>query len=367
MITMHALQETPLHDIHTALATRTAPFAGWDMPLQYSGILNEVKIVRTNAGLFDVSHMGRLEITGPNAADLLETVLSVSASDMRLGRARYNVLCTKDGGIIDDAIVYRRGNEDFLLMPNATNTLTVIDWLAANSKTHRRVNIKDVTHQTAMIAHQGPMATDMLQPLTDVDLSTILPFGTVETRVAGTDTLVARTGYTGEDGYELIVSSDVATILWERLMDQGAAPCGLGARDVLRLEAGLLLHGNDMDTSVDPYEAGLERFVDPDRDTYLAGPALRRIRDRGVARKLVGFKMVERGIARHGYPITDGHDIIGSVTSGGPSPTLDMNIGVGYVPTVSTNPGTQIYVEIRGRPVPAVVTELPFYVRNKKT
>ncbi len=354
-----------MHETHQALGARTAPFAGWDMPVQYSGILEEASAVRTSAGLFDVSHMGRLELKGPDAAGLLDKVLSVSAPNMRQGRARYNVLCTEEGGIIDDAIVYRRGDEDFLLIPNAANTRAVFDWLAANSKTYGRVNIEDVTQQTAMIAHQGPRAAEMLQPLTKSDLSAVRPFGALRTRVAGADAYVARTGYTGEDGYELIVPGDAATAIWDQLMNNGAAPCGLGARDVLRLEAGLLLHGNDMDASVNPYEAGLERFVDPDRDAYVAGPALRRSRDLGVARKLAGFKMVERGIARHGYPITDGRDVIGSVTSGGPSPTLDMNIGLGYVPTGSATPGTRIYIEVRRRPVAAEVATLPFYSRSR--
>ena len=359
------LSHTPLYETHRMLDARMAPFAGWEMPVQYTGILEEANSVRTNAGLFDVSHMGRLELTGGAAADLLDAVLSVNVPKMRRGRARYNVVCNEEGGIIDDGIVYRRGEQKFLLIPNAANTGAVLDCLAGMSPAPDQVRIENVTSQYAMIAHQGPRATEMLQPLTDVDLSTVRPFAAVDTRVAGANAYLARTGYTGEDGYELIVPSEAATGIWNELMDRGATPCGLGARDVLRLEAGLLLHGNDMDTSVNPYEAGLERFVDPDRDAYLAGPALRRIRDRGVTRKLAGFNMVERGIARHGYAITDGKKVIGRVTSGGPSPTLDRNIGLGYVPTALATPGSRIYVEIRGRPVAAEVTSLPFYIRSR--
>ena len=359
------MRHTPLIETHRALGARMAPFAGWEMPVQYTSILEEANSVRTDAGLFDVSHMGRLELTGPAAADLLDTVLSVNVPKMRQGRARYNVVCTEEGGIIDDGIVYRRGEQEFLLIPNAANTGAVLDLLAARSPGPDTVRIENVTSQYAMIAHQGPRAAEMLQPLTEVDLSTVRPFGATDTRIADTDAYVARTGYTGEDGYELIVPSEAATAIWKELMHRGATPCGLGARDVLRLEAGLLLHGNDMDTSVNPYEAGLERFVDPDRDAYLAGPALRRIRDQGVTRTLVGFNMVERGIARHGYAITDGQNVIGTVTSGGPSPTLDRNIGLGYVPTGHAAHGSRIYVEIRGRPIAAEVTTLPFYARSR--
>jgi aminomethyltransferase len=342
-----------------------APFAGWEMPVQYTSILEEATSVRTNAGLFDVSHMGRLELAGCAAAALLDTVLSVNVPKMRQGRARYNVVCTEEGGIIDDCIVYRRGDQEFLLIPNAANTGAVLDCLAARSPRPDQVRIDDVTSRYAMIAHQGPRAAEMLQPLTEADLSSIKLFAAVGTRVAGADAYVARTGYTGEDGFELIVPAASATTIWKELMDRGATPCGLGARDVLRLEAGLLLHGNDMDTSVNPYEAGLERFVDPDRDSYLAGPALRRIRERGVTRKLAGFNMVERGIARHGYAITDGQKVVGRVTSGGPSPTLDRNIGLGYVPTGLAAPGSRIYIEVRGRPVAAEVASIPFYARSK--
>ena len=363
--TTDGISHTPLIETHRALGARMAPFAGWEMPVQYTGILEEASSVRTNAGLFDVSHMGRLELTGPAAADLLDTVLSVNVPKMRQGRARYTVVCTEEGGIIDDGIVYRRGDQEFLLIPNAANTGAILDWLASGAPGPDQVRIEDITSRYAMIAHQGPRAAEMLQPLTEVDLSTVRPFAAVETRVAGATAYVARTGYTGEDGYELIVPSEAATGIWNELTDRGATPCGLGARDVLRLEAGLLLHGNDMDISVNPYEAGLERFVDADRDNYLAGPALRRIRDQGVTRTLVGFIMLERGIARHGYSITDGQNTIGTVTSGGPSPTLDSNIGLGYVPTGHAAHGSRIYVEIRGRAIAAEVTTIPFYARNR--
>ena len=341
------------------------PFAGWEMPVQYGSILNEARAVRTGVGLFDVSHMGRLEISGADAAGLLSSTLSVDVNRLGVGRARYNVVCDSYGGIIDDCIVYRRGRQRFLLVPNASNTDAVTEWLESWTPRESDVSMKNVTAEIAMIACQGPDAEETLQRLTDFDLSlsSLRPFRGRTMTIRGSTCYVGRTGYTGEDGFEIMVPSDDAPSLWRTLGEMGAVSCGLAARDVLRLEAGLLLHGNDMDTSVNPYEAGLDRFVDPDRDGYVAGDALRRIRDEGVSRKLVGFTMKGRGIARHGYRILDSDSgrAIGEVSSGGPSQTLDLNIGMGYVPIEFSEPGTRIEVEIRSRPVEAQVTDLPFY------
>lgn len=356
---------TPLFETHQKLGARIVEFAGWEMPIQYGGIIDEVNQVRTNAGLFDVSHMGRLEIEGPDATALLDSVLSVNIPKLREGRARYNVICDESGGIIDDCIVYRRGEEKFLLVPNASNTLPVVEWLERWTPNDAEVTITNVTSQYAMIANQGPKAVSYLQELTDADLSSVRPFRAIDAQVSGHDAFLARTGYTGEDGFEIILPSEAASIVWRDLMNQGAAACGLAARDVLRLEAGLLLHGNDMDTSINPYEAALDKFVDPDRDGYVAGPRLRQIRDDGPSRKLVAFSMVGRGIARHGCSISDGQNVVGEVSSGGPSPTLDMNIGLGYVPIGYSTPGSTIYIDIRGRPVEARVTTLPFYTRRR--
>ena len=361
------LRRTALYDAHVALGGRLVPFSGWEMPIQYGGILDEARSVRARSGLFDVSHMGRVEIQGPDAADLLSRILSVDVGGLPMGRAKYNVICNREGGIIDDCIVYRRAGERFLLIPNASNTDAVLAWLDRwnTSGTGHKVSIRNVTSELAMIAHQGPEAVDILNPLTKEDVAAIRPFRSVDTVVAGVDTLLARTGYTGEDGFELILSSSKAAGVWTRLINSGAVPCGLGSRDVLRLEAGLLLHGNDMDTSIDPYEAGLDRFVEPDREGYVAREALTKARDGGVSRKLVGFKMVERGIPRHGYAIKDGPQTIGEVTSGSHSPTLDTSIGLGYVPTGYTGVGSRFQVDIRGRLTEAEVTTLPFYSRRR--
>jgi aminomethyltransferase len=336
------------------------------MPIQYSSILAEARAVRSNAGLFDVSHMGRVDIQGLGAAEFLNRVLSVDVPGLRMGRAKYNVICNEGGGIIDDCIVYRRSEDRFLLIPNAANTPPVLEWLEKWSPGEPQVRMENVTAQYAMIACQGPKAVEMLNSIASDDISATGPFAAVESKIAGVDTFLGRTGYTGEDGFELIVPSENAVDIWTKLMEIGAVSCGLGARDVLRLEAGLLLHGNDMDTSVNPYEAGLDRFVEPDRKGYIARDALLRARDEGVDRTLVAFNMVGRGIARHGMSIMNGADKIGEVTSGGHSPTLDRSIGLGYVPTGNFGEGTRFQIDVRGRLVEAEVTKLPFYSRRRK-
>ena len=343
------------------------PFAGWEMPIQYGSILDEARAVRSGSGVFDVSHMGRVEIGGPGAAGVLDRVLSIDAPGMRIGRAKYNVICNEDGGIIDDCIVYRRGEDQFLLIPNASNRAAVVEWIwrwVADAD-EERVTIDDVTDRYAMIAHQGPRAIEMLEEAAGRSFSELKPFAAVDARMAGVDVFLGRTGYTGEDGVEIIAPRESAPDVWNMLLGVGARACGLGARDVLRLEAGLLLHGNDMDASVNPYEAGLHRFVDPDREGYVAGDALRRVRGGGVERRLAGFTVLGRGIARQGYPILHGGEQVGLVTSGGPSPTLDRNIGLGYVPIGLAAPGTRLQVDVRGRTVEAEVTALPFYSRRR--
>lgn len=364
------VRRTPLYDVHAELGARFVPFAGWDMPVRYGSILDEARAVRAGVGLFDVSHMGRVEIDGADAAGLLNAVLSVDARRMGVGRGRYNLVCDDDGGVIDDCIAYRRGKARFLLVPNASNTDAVLDRLSSAKERGGAgldVGVRNATAETAMIACQGPRAQDALQPLTDRDLSEIPPFRVRAARVNGARALVARTGYTGEDGFEIVTQSQDAAALWQALADgAGATACGLGARDVLRLEAGLPLHGNDIDVSTNPYEAGLGRFVDPDRDSYPPGAALRRLRDEPPSRQLVGFAMSARGVARRGYPILYGGRRIGEVTSGGPSPTLDLNIGMGYLASAQSEPGTRIEIEIRGRPVEARVVALPFYRRGEK-
>ena len=361
---MSQLLTTPLHQTHVAMGARMVPFSGWDMPVQYATILEEVDAVREHAGIFDVSHMGRLFVSGPGAGAFLSRIFSADVSKLRRGRAKYGVTCNEEGGIIDDNIVYRLGEERYLYIPNAGNRDAVAGWLHKWAPSDGSVEIDDAADRLAMIAIQGPSASFTLAKIAGPALAKIRPFRIASVDIDGEAVLTARTGYTGEDGYEIMPSSDTAVSVWNSLVDAGAVPCGLASRDLLRLEAGFLLHGNDMDTSINPYEAGLDRFVDPDRDDYIPGEALRRIRDAGTSRKLVGFEMVGRGIARHGYDITDGDKKIGEVSSGSVSFTLDKNIGLGYVPTDFSALGTPLWIHIRRRSIEAVVRPLPFYSRS---
>ena len=357
------LQRTALYEKHAVLGGRMVPFSGWDMPLQYASILNEARAVRSFAGIFDVSHMGRLNISGLGAGGLLNRILSVDATKLRIGKSKYNLICTENGGIIDDCIVYRKAYDNYLLIPNAANTARVLHWIKTHIKDDQ-VLIEDETLKYSMIALQGPESLTIVQQLTSTDLSKLGRFTAVDARVAGVDTFLARTGYTGEDGVELIIPAQDSHVVWDSIVSKRVAPCGLGSRDVLRLEAGLLLHGNDMDVTTNPYEAGLDKFVDPDRLEYVAGKSLKYIRDKGVERKLVGFMLLERGIPRQGYQISNGKKRIGEVTSGGYSPTLDRSLGMGYVPTVHADLNSQITIDIRGKHVKAQITNLPFYTRS---
>ena len=361
---MPELLATPLHDAHVSMGARMVPFSGWDMPVQYKSILEEVDAVRTDVGAFDVSHMGRVFIHGPGAGAFLSRIFSTDARKIPLGRAKYGVTCNQEGGIIDDNILYRLADDHYLFIPNAGNRGAVEDWLHKWIPNDSSVQIDDASTRLAMIAVQGPSATRTLSKLTGDTLAKIRPFGIAYLDIDGAKALAARTGYTGEDGFEVMPSSEAVVSVWNSLIEVGATPCGLASRDLLRLEAGLLLHGNDMDTSVNPYEAGLDRFVDPDRPDYIPGRSLRSIRDTGPTRKLVGFEMVGRGIARHGHIIRDDEGQIGEVTSGSVSFTLDKNIGLGYVPIDFSEPGTKLYIDIRGRIVEAVVCPLPFYSRR---
>ena len=362
---MPELRTTPLNQAHRDAGARMVEFGGWDMPVQYAGILSEARAVRGSAGMFDVSHMGRLVIEGPGAAKYLDRVLSVDVPKLRVGRARYGVVCNESGGIIDDCIVYRLGEMRYLLVPNAANTPAVKQWLARWSPPASEAATRDVTGELSMIALQGPGAIDLLGPLVDADISGLRPFALCESRIDGVPATIARTGYTGEDGVEFFVPSGEAAGIWAALAGRGSALCGLGARDVLRLEAGLLLHGSDMDVTMNPYEAGLGRFVSADREAYVAGPALRRIREAGTSQNLVGLGVSGRRVVRGGHAILSDGIQVGRVTSGSYSPTLDRNIGLGYVPTAFAAEGTRLTVDVRGNEVEVEVASLPFYSRAR--
>ena len=359
------LKTTPLHSTHTALDAQMIDFAGWEMPAQYRSAVQEHRAVRTNAGVFDVSHMGRLYVEGEGGARLLDRVLTANVLALEEGQAKYCLACREDGGVLDDIIVYRLGPRRHLIVPNAANRERILAALRKQESNIGDVVISDRSGETAMIAFQGPRSLDILKSVSSKALRTPSPFRCIRTDVMDTDMLVARTGYTGEDGVELIMDADAAPRLWQVLTDAGAAPCGLVARDSLRLEAALRLYGNDMDTTTNPYEVGLGRFVDPDKGDFVGKETLARVKVEGVSRRLAGFEMVGRGVPRHGFAIIQKGEVVGQVTSGGFSPTLNKNIGLGFVPPAAAEKGTELSIDIRGRHVEARVVSLPFYRRPK--
>ncbi len=341
-------------------------FGGWDMPVQYSdGILSEVRAVRSNAGMFDVSHMARFQFVGPEAVAFLDRMLAADVAGLRQGRARYHVICNEQGGIIDDAIVYRVTEDQCLLVANAGNAEAVKEFLIPAAQQNGGVFFADLSEAVAMIAVQGPNAVEIVDRLCPLPASSVRPFRLRRAEVAGIPSRIARTGYTGEDGFEIMPPADRAADLWRALEAEGVVPAGLGARDVLRLEAGLMLHGNDMTIDNNPYEAGLERFTYIDTPGYIAGEALKAIRDAGTPRVIAGFRMVGRGIPRHGLAVIKDGKEVGIVTSGTHSPTLDDNIGMGYVDRDLSNEGTRFEIDVRGRLVEAEVVPLPFYSRKR--
>ena len=358
------LSHTALYDLHMSLGARMVPFAGWEMPIQYQGILAETRAVRSEAGIFDVSHMGRLEIKGPQASALLDWVTTANASSMRARRARYALICNEQGGIMDDVVFYRRSEVEFLLVCNASNRPHVVEWIEGwMTEKFPETSMDDVTESTAMIALQGPQAVQALGNISPLDLSSLRFFASANTTAAGVEAFVGRTGYTGEDGFELTVAAKDAPDVWRTLMEQGASPCGLGARDVLRLEAGLPLHGNDIGPTTTPIEAGLDRFAKLDHD-FVGADVIRRQSEEGVPRRLVGLNVEGRSIARSGYSlVSDGREV-GSVTSGTHSPTLDRVIAMGYLDTDAATAGREIFVDIRGKLAQAAVVDLPFYSRD---
>ncbi len=360
-------KRTPLYDTHVANGARMVPFGGWDMPVQYpDGIIHEVRQVRNDVGIFDVSHMARLEFRGTDAGRFLDTVLSVRASRLEHGLGRYHVICNKEGGIIDDAIIYNLAENRFLLVVNAGNADTDRAWLRSHLKAFTSgddvdVELVDRSLDIAMIAVQGPNSVPLLDELTDDEAGLTTRFHAGEATLDGERILTVRTGYTGEDGFEIMFDSGHAPGIWNILVESGATECGLGARDVLRLEAGLMLHGSDMTVENNPYEAGLRWTVRPNRTEYIAGEALREIRDNGTPRRIAGFAMRSRGIARHGHSIHINGEEVGVITSGTHSPTLESAIAMGYIDTVHTEIGTAVQIDVRGRMVDAEVVQLPFY------
>jgi aminomethyltransferase len=365
--------ETPLAARHDALGARMIDFAGWRMPVQYDSILEEHRAVRERVGLFDLSHMGELMIEGPEAASGLARALVSDPASLAVGRAQYSMICAPDGGIIDDLIVYRLADERFLVVANAGNATVVSDTLAERLAGTRAI-LDDQSLATGLVAIQGPRSVEVLSALTELDLSGLRYYAIADGHVAGIPALVARTGYTGEDGFELFVEWSRTPELWDALATAVGAsdgrPVGLGARDTLRLEAGMPLYGNELDRSTNPYEAGLGRVVKLTKEADFVGrAALERVASDGPRRRLVGLIVEGRGIARHGYAIrsADGQRPTGEVTSGTQSPTLGTPIAMGYVASADAEPGTALEIAIRDGWVPARVVELPFYRRRSTT
>ena len=364
------MRETPLHDAHVRLGARMVDFGGWSMPVSYaSGILDEHRATRTAVGVFDVCHMGEVHFRGPRAAQALQRVITNDLGKLTDGRALYTVACLETGGIVDDLIVYRLSGEHYLVVVNAANREKDYAWFVEHAR--GECEVVDASDETGLIAFQGPAAQRALQGLTNVPLDKLSRFSLAsDCQVAGIKTSIARTGYTGEDGFEIFSAAADAPALWDRLVqaatELGGRPVGLGARDTLRLEARLPLYGQDLDETTTPLEAGLGWVVKLDGADFIGRAALRAQKASGLTRKLAGFVMLGRGIARHDYPIEapDGAPL-GTTTSGGPAPTLGKNIGLGYVPVAYDVAGTRVVVDCRGKRVDAEIVAGPFYKRAR--
>ena len=349
---MQTLRRTPLHDRHVALGARMVPFAGWEMPVQYEGVIQEHRAVREDAGAFDVSHMGELEVDGPRASELLQGLLSNDLGRIEPGGAQYTLLTNEAGGIIDDLIVYELERFHYLLVVNASNRESDYSWL--KEREVRGSDVRDVSDDHGLIAVQGPRALERLE------LPPAPAFTFVEGDVGGVTCMINRTGYTGEEGVELMVMADEAGELWDALLERGVTPCGLGARDSLRLEVCYPLHGNDIGPDTDAISAGLCWVCALDKE-FTGVEELRRIKETGPEQKLAAFVMEERAVPRQGMPILEG----GEVTSGTHSPMLDQGIGMGYVPAGLAQPGTELTIDVRGRHRKARTVKKPIYRREE--
>ena len=360
------LKRTPLIDCHREAGARLVDFAGWEMPVQYSGVVEEHRAVRTAAGLFDVSHMGEVRVTGSEAEAFLQRLAPNDVTKLSQGRAHYSALLSEDGTYLDDMLVYRLGDEDFLLVVNASNEPNDFAWIASHAPDE--VKVENVSANYALLALQGPKAEEILRTLTEEDLGALGYYRFSEEEVSGRPALISRTGYTGEDGFELYVSPDHAAGLWRQLLEagepHGLIPAGLGARDTLRLEAAMALYGHEIDETTTPWEAGLGWTVKMDKGDFLGRSALEAQKESGVTRCLVGFEVTERGIARQGHAVLRDGEPVGRVTSGTWSPTFEKALGMAYVPVDMKEEGTELELEVRRKTLAARVVKLPFYRRG---
>lgn len=361
------LKRTALNAVHRAAGARMVEFGGWNMPVEYSGIMQEHIAVRTCAGLFDVSHMGEIELRGPEALALLQRVTSNDVSKLKISQAQYSALMSPPGSAVDDCVVHRLGEDHYFLCVNAANTEKDFEWIAQHNSAGAEVC--DVSSEYSQLALQGPRAAAILAKVTDADLAGLKYYWFCEANCCGVDGLLARTGYTGEDGFEFYFSPSESERVWNSLLEagksEGLLPAGLGARNTLRLEAAYPLYGHELDEETTLLEANLGWICKLDKGEFIGRDSLLKQRGHGTRRKLVGFEMADRGIARDGYPVWIDGQRAGRVTSGSPAPFLKKNIGLAYVPPEKAEVGQEIQIEIRGKMVPARLVALPFYKRPK--
>jgi aminomethyltransferase len=372
-LTTPDLKQTPLNAAHRRLGARMVDFGGWDMPVQYPlGTVEEHLRTRTHAGLFDVSHMGEIDVRGPDAIAFVNRLCSNDAAKLVDGQAQYSALTTPEGTVIDDLLVYRFAQDRLLLVVNAGTTEKDWDWIKSHHK-DEAVELQNVSADYCQIALQGRDAVEILQPLTDVPLAEIKYYHFREGTVDGVQAIVSRTGYTGEDGFEVYAAAERAEQLWDKILDagkagtpEGVAPCGLAARNTLRLEAAMALYGHEIDETTTLLEANLGWICKLNKGDFIGRERLARQKEEGVRQKLVGFEMTERGIARDGQEVLVNGERVGRVTSGSPAPFLKKNIGLAYVPVEHANDGQAIEIDVRGRAVSAAIVKTPFYKREKQ-
>ncbi len=365
------LKRTSLYEQHRALGARLVEFGGWEMPVQYTSIIEEHKAVRTHAGLFDVSHMGEFKIEGEDALAFLQYLVPNNVAHLAIHQALYTTMCLPNGNVIDDLLIYRLAEHHYMMVVNAANIAKDLTWVQQQGHRFQNVVITDQSDTTALLALQGPLAQQILQPLTDINLADIGYYHCAAGLVDGINCIISRTGYTGEDGFELYCAPVDVVKLWKDLLaaggvdGQGLLPTGLGARDTLRLEAGLCLYGHELDEHTNPLEANLGWTVKLDKGSFIGRDALVAVKAHGPERKLVGIEMLERGVPRGGYGLYANDQHIGVLTSGTPAPTIGKNVGMGYVAAAHSAIGHTIQVDIRGKRSAAQIVALPFYKRNK--
>lgn len=367
-----ALKKTPLNEVHRELGGKMVDFGGWDMPVQYTaGVIEEHLRTRTAAGLFDVSHMGEIWVEGPDAIAFVNRITTNDVTKLADGQAHYSALTNESGGVVDDLLVYRFGPEKLLLVVNAGTTEKDWDWIVSR-KQDEDISLTDASADFCQIAVQGPKAVSILQELTETDLETIKYYWFTTGKVDGVDAIISRTGYTGEDGFEIYAAPEFAVHLWNKLLDtgkfgeaDGILPCGLAARNTLRLESGMSLYGHELADDISPLEAGLGWITKLQKGEFVGRGALAEQKEKGLVRKLVGFEMIDRGIARDGFEVFVGDRKVGIVTSGSPAPFLKKNIGLAFLPVEFANIGQEIRIDVRGKLLTAAVIETPFYRRKK--